>query len=205
MANYLNITAINLKHNSAPHLLLAMIIALLTPVIFGISSLNAQEAAQPLEMFLSLTGIVLLTPIFLPEQNENIRDLVRSKRIDYLAICLIRLVYSVSFLACIFGIFTIIMQNSESDVTVQHFAGGLASGMFLGALGFFFAGVTGNSIIGYMISMMYYICNFMVKDKLKHWYLFSMSLGSFEEKYWLLASSAVLFFMAFVIIQKFRK
>ena len=80
MANYLNITAINLKHNSAPHLLLAMIIALLTPVIFGISSLNAQEAAQPLEMFLSLTGIVLLTPIFLPEQNENIRDLVRSKR-----------------------------------------------------------------------------------------------------------------------------
>ena len=203
MSNYLKIAAVNLKHNTTPHLLLAIVIALLTPVIFGISSLHAQESAQPLEMFLSLTGIVLLTPIFLPEQNENIRDLVRSKRIDHLAICFIRLVYSVIFLACFFGIFTIIMHYCESNVAIQHFTGGFASGIFLGALGFFFAGVSGNSVVGYMVSIMYYIGNFMLKDNLKHWYLFSMSSGNFEEKYWLLGSSAVLFLIAFVIIKKF--
>lgn len=201
MSNYLKIAAVNLKHNTVPHLLLAIVIALLTPVIFGISSLNAQESAQPLEMFLPLTAIVLFTPIFLPEQNENIRDLVRSKRIDYLTICLIRLVYSVIFLACIFGIFTIIMRHCESDVTIRHFAGGSSSGIFLGALGFFFAGVSGSSIIGYMVSIMYYIGNFMLKDDLKYWYLFSMSSGSFEEKYWLFISSVFLFFITFVIIK----
>ncbi len=205
MSNYLKIAAVNLKHNTALHLLLAIVIALLTPIIFGISSLNAQESAQPLEMFLSLTGIVLLTPIFLPEQNENIRDLVRSKRIDHIAICFIRLVYSVIFLACIFGIFTIIMHYCESNVTIQHFTGGFASGIFLGALGFSFAGITGNSIIGYMVSMMYYICNFMLKEDLQHWYLFSMSFGNFEGKYWLSGSAAAIFLITFVIIRKCRK
>ncbi len=205
MSNYLKIAAVNLKHNTAPHLLLAIVIALLTPVIFGISSLNEQESAQPLEMFLSLTGIVLLTPVFLPEQNENIRDLVRTKQIDDFAIYFIRLVYSVLFLAVIFGIFTIIMHHCESDVTIQHFTGGFASGIFLGALGFSFAGITGNSIIGYMISMMYYICNFMLKEDLHHWYLFSMSFGNFEGKYWLSGSVAAIFLITFVIIRKCRK
>ena len=92
------ILGINLRHNFLPHLLLALVITFLTPIIFGISSLNERESAQPLEMLLSLTGTVLLTPIFMPEQNENIRDLIRSKKIDYLAVCFIRLLYSVFFL-----------------------------------------------------------------------------------------------------------
>ncbi|MDE5737510.1 MAG: hypothetical protein K2H93_04010, partial [Oscillospiraceae bacterium] len=62
----------------------------MTPILYGISSLNAINASRPLEMFLSLTGIILLTPVFQPEQNENIHDLIRSKKIDYLFVCLIR-------------------------------------------------------------------------------------------------------------------
>lgn len=202
MSNYLKIAAVNLKHNTAPHLLLAIVIAYLTPVIFGISSLNSRESAQPLEMFLPLTGTALLTPIFLPEQNENIRDLVRSKRTDYLSVCLIRLLYSLVFLAFIFGIFTIIMYCCESDVTLRHFTGGFANAVFLGSAGFFFSGISGNCAAGYMVSFMYYICNFFLKDELKCLYLFSMSSGSFEEKYYLLFFSAVLFLTAFMIIKR---
>lgn len=199
------ILSVNLRHNFLPHLLLALIITFLTPVIFGISSLNERESAQPLEMLLSLTGIVLLTPIFVPEQNENIRDLIRSKRIDYLAVCFIRLLYSLFFLAVIFGIFTLIMYNSESKITLRHFIGGYSSALFLGALGFFFAGISKNSIIGYMISMIYYISNFALKDELKNLYLFSMSAGSFHEKYWLIGSSAALFVITFLWIKLLNK
>lgn len=194
----LKILSVNLRHNFLPHILAAFIIALLTPVIFGISSLSGREAAQPLEMLLSLTGTVLLTPIFLPEHNENIRDLIRSKRTDHLLVCLIRLICSVCILAVIFAVFTIIMHESESAVTARHFAAGFSSAMFLGALGFFFAGVTKNCIIGYMVSTIYYIANFAMKDELNKLYLFSMSAGSFCEKYWLLGCSVLLFISTFI-------
>ena len=95
------ILSVNLRHNFIPHLSIAVVIAFLTSALFGIASLDVREAAQPLERLLSLTGAVLLTPIFLPEQNENIRDLVRSKRTDYCAVCFIRLLYSIFFLAVI--------------------------------------------------------------------------------------------------------
>ena len=199
------ILSVNLRHNFLPHLLLAMVIVFLTPVVFGISSLDAREAAAPLEMLLSLTGTILLTPIFLPEQNENIRDLIRSKRIDYPAVCFIRLMYSLFFLAVIFAAFTLIMSGSESDITVRHFVGGFASALFLGALGFFVAGISKNAVIGYMVSMIYYISNFAMKDELKNMYLFSMSAGSFHEKYWLIGSSAILFIITFLWLKAEKK
>ena len=184
-----------------PHLVIALMIAFLTQALFGIASLDAREATQPLERLLSLTGTVLLTPIFLPEQDENIRDLIRSKRTDYLAVCAVRLIYSIFFLAVIMGIFAYIMQCFESAVTVRHFVGGFATALFLGSLGFFFAGISQNTVIGHMVSMIYYISNFGIKDELKNLYLFSMSAGSFTEKYWLLGGSMILFILAFFILK----
>lgn len=200
----IKILSVNLRHNFMPHLFIALMIAILTQVLFGIASLDAREAAQPLERLLSLAGPVLLTPIFLPEQNENIRDLIRSKRTDHLAVCVIRLIYSIFFLAVILGAFTYIMRCCESAVTAHHFAGGFATALFLGALGFFFAGISQNTIVGYMVSVIYYIVNFGVKDELKNLYLFSMSAGSFTEKYWLLGGSAILFLFTFVILKWIR-
>lgn len=194
------IIGINLKHHFLPHFILSLIIAFLTPIIFGTSSLNANESAQPLEMLVSLTGIVLITPIFLPEQNKNIRDFMRSKKIAYLAVCALRLLYSVICLAIIFGIFTGCMAYSECAVTFRHFVGGFSSALFLGALGFCLAGISGNAVIGYMSSMIYYIVNFALKEDLKNYYLFSMSAGSFHEKYWLIFCSIGLFWMTFIYV-----
>lgn len=198
------ILSVNLRHNFIPHLIIALVIALITQGLFGIASLNAREAARPLEQMLSLAGTVLLTPIFLPEQNENIRDLIRSKRTDYLAVCLVRLMYSIFFLAMIIGIFTFIMQCSESEVTLRHFVGGFCSALFLGSLGFFFAGISRNTILGYMVSMIYFITNFALRKELKGFYLFSMSAASFIEKYWLFGGSMVLFAAAFALLKYFK-
>ena len=188
----LKILSVSLRHNFIPHLAIALVIAFLTQVLFGIASLDAREAAQPIERLLSLVGTVLLTPIFLPEQNENIRDLIRSKRTDYLAVCLVRLVYSVFFLAVIIGVFAFIMQYQESEITIRHVVGGFASALFLGALGFSFAGISQNTVAGYMVSMIYFILNFVLRDELGNFYLFSMSMGSFAEKYWLLGGAVAL-------------
>lgn len=199
MANLLKIAAVNLKHNTLPHFLLAIVIALLTPVIFGISSLSEIESAQPLEMFLSLSGIILLTPIFLPEQNENIRDLIRSKKTVDTAVYIIRLMYSLILLAMLFGIFTFVMYKSESEVTIKHFFGGYISAIFLGALGFTVSGLSESTTNGYMVSFIYYIASFILKERLNKWYLFSMSIGSFDEKYYLFITSFIMIFAAMYI------
>lgn len=188
----LKFLSINLKHNFLPHLIVALLIALLTPIIFTITSLDERLAAQPIEMLLSLTETALLTPIFLPEQNENIRDIIRSKRTDYVNVCIMRIIYSVIVLAFIIGGFVMMMSFCESNVTFRHFVGGFASALFLGSLGLLVAGVSRNAPVGYMVSLIYYIVNFAMKDKLGNLFLFSMYAGSFKEKYWLLLASVIL-------------
>lgn len=196
------IAGINLRHNFVPHLLAAAVIVLFTPVIFEISSLNERLAAQPLEMFLSLVGAVFLTPVFLPEQDENIRDLIRSKRTNYPAVCVLRTVYSIIAVAVFIGGFTALMRACESAVTMRHFFGAFASALFLGALGFFAAGVSGNTTVGYMAAMIYYIANFGLGKKLGRLYLFSMSAADGGGKLCLLAASAALIAMTFGWMKK---
>ena len=74
----LRIIKINLRHNFLPHLFIAVLIAVLTPAVFQISALDFRSSAQPLEMLLSLSGAVLLTPVFMPDQGVGIRDTVRA-------------------------------------------------------------------------------------------------------------------------------
>ncbi len=201
----LKILKINLKRNFLPHFLIALIITLLTPVIFGISSLDSLRSAQPLEMLLSLTGAVLLTPVFLPEQNENIRDLIRSKKNDYISVCVMRVIYSVITLALLTGVFVFVMRLCESDVTIKHFAGTFATALFLGSLGFCTAGISKNISVGYMVSLVYYIANFALKDKLGNFFIFSMTAGSFTAKKSLLLSSAVLIIITLGLLIKYVK
>lgn len=194
----IKILNVNLKRNFLPHFAIALVIMIFTPVIFSISSLDYNTSARPVEMLLSLIGAVLMTPVFLPEQNENIRDLIRSKKTDYLTVCFIRIVYSVIAISVIMGIFITVMNFCECDVTIRHFTGGFASALFLGSLGFLSAGLSRNTIIGYMIAFIYYIANFSMKDKLGKVFLFSMSAGSFDEKYWLIIASVIMITITFI-------
>lgn len=63
----------------------------------------------------------------------------------------------------------------------------------------FAAAVSGNTPVGYMASLMYYIANIGLKDRLGKLYLFSMSTGGFEEKYWMAAVSVVLLALGFIL------
>lgn len=170
------IVRINLRHNFLVHFCIALAVAVLTPLVFSISALDFASSARPLEMLLCMTGTVLLTPVFLPEQNENIRDVIRSKRVDYLSVCIIRVIYSAIALAAIVGVFVFVMKLCECDVTLAHFWAGFGSAYFLGAVGLAFAKFGGSPTVGYMASMIYYMLNF-IGSKLGSFWLFTMSNG----------------------------
>lgn len=160
------IVSVNLRRNFLPHLLAAVLVMTALTMLMGISALNERQAAQPVEMTMPLVGAILLTPVFHPEQDEAVRDVVRSKKTSYHAVCAMRVIYSVLFLAILCGGFVSIMYLCESAVTLRHFVGGFASGVFLGAVGFFFAGVSGNVIVGYMAAFIYYVADFAFGKKL---------------------------------------
>lgn len=198
----LKILCVNLKHNFLIHFCIAVSIALLTPVIFSICSLDATASAKPLEMLLPFIGTVLLTPVFLPEQNEEIRDVIRSKKTDYLTVCLIRVIYSILAIAVIIAIFVLVMKWYACDVTAKHLLGSFASSLFLGTVGFMIAGLSGNVSAGYMAAMVYYAANIGLKDKLGICFLFSMySGGAFSVKYWLIIISVLCMALVFLILR----
>jgi len=193
------------RHNYVLHYLAALGVVLLTPVIFGVSRLDELLAAQPLEFFLPLMGAILMPAVFMPEQNESIREVVRSKKTPYLGVCFMRLLCGAVFITALTGAFVLYMKSMDSVVTMRLFAGSLASTFALGAAGFFASAVSDNVIVGYMTAVIYYICNFGLKDKLGVFFLFSMTTGSFEEKEWLCILSVVLVVSGFVLRRLFRE
>ncbi|MFQ6806866.1 MAG: hypothetical protein ACLRT5_20155 [Lachnospiraceae bacterium] len=64
--------------------------------------------------------------------------------------------------------------------------GTLATCLFLGGLGILAASLTDSLPIGYMVSMIYYVCNFgSGRDYLGPFYLFTMTEGTFDGKMWI--------------------
>lgn len=195
------ILSVNLRYNFLPHFAIACVIALAVPMIFSISSLTARGAAQPLEFLLSFSGAFLFTPVFYPEQNKNVRDLIRSKRTGYLSVCLVRVLYSAAALAVIVGAMVLAMKLCESDITWRHVVGAYASALLLGSVGLFFAGVSGNVTAGYMAAVIYYLAGYAMKEKLGAACVFSMTLGmDFSYKYGSLAISVVIMTAAFLAV-----
>lgn len=193
MERYWQIEKMHLKHNIILHLLVCAILLGLSPLLMGVSNLNAQDTAKVLEMYTALTGIVMLTPIFLPEQSKDIRDLVNSKYVKSAWVYLLRLLGNSILLALILGIYIALLRHGHCQFPViRYFLGAYAEILFLGALGIFFYGLCDNLIIGYMVPMMYYITAIgSGKKYLKLLYPFSMTIGSYKEKY-VLAIAALL-------------
>ncbi|WP_343208084.1 hypothetical protein [Anaerolentibacter hominis] len=195
---YFDIIKINFRRNFLPSLIMGVLLLLFIPFLFGITELDTREAAMPLELMVSLCGILMMTTVFYPEQKVNVKDLAESKWIDHLLVCKLRLGYSAGTVFLFTGCFTAVMKAFGSQVTLEHFLGTAATAFFLGSLGAFACGLSGNIAIGYMVPLVYYLINYSSRAMGK-FYLFSMQMGSTEEKLWLAAAGIVLLFLLFGI------
>lgn len=137
---YGNIVIVNLKHNFPYSLASAIGIALLTCFLFDITALQAVEAAKPIEFLLCWVGVMFLAPVFLPEQNKDIRDVICAKKIDYIKVCMLRALYSAAATAVFVSLFVGSMKVRECDVDAGVLFGGIATALFLGAVAFAAAG-----------------------------------------------------------------
>ncbi len=206
LKKYSEIAKANLRHNFLPQFALVFLILIFAPIIFGITGLDAKASAVPLEMFVSLIGIVLLTPIFAPEQNEEIKDTVESKYISSIIVYLIRIFISIVLMAFLIGIFIYIMEWNGCDISLKLAYGTFASALLIGAIGFAAYGISNNIAVGYMLPILYYALNFVGGNKhFGNFYLFSMTKGSYSKKVWLLISGVLLMILTMAWKQYIQK
>jgi len=171
------------------------------PFVQGIENLNKISTAICLENFVAIIGIIMIVPIFAPEEPQEIDEIVASKCMPLYKPYLTRIIWAFSCILILVTAFCIILKyNLCVFPFAKYIFGTVISAIFLGSIGLFVSSVAVSTIIGYMASIGYLIINMMTGNKfVSMFYLFSMKNNSFREKYYLLAGSAVLIFLSILI------
>ena len=81
MEKYYEVGKEYLRHHAAPSFAAAAALLILSPLVVGIRNLDTAQSARVLETFVALIGILLFVPIFLPEQDRALRDVVSARYI----------------------------------------------------------------------------------------------------------------------------
>ena len=178
---------IHFKYHYWFHLLAATLFCLAAPFLVGMEALNFPQTGKVLEFYFSLSGIILLTPLFAPDQIRDIRDLLRTREMPFWWLHLIRLAEAFVSLTVLAVLFLFWMRAGKCRFEfLPCCLGTLATCLFLGGLGILAASLTDSLPIGYMVSMIYYVCNFgSGRDYLGPFYLFTMTEGTFDGKMWI--------------------
>lgn len=183
-------------------IILSIVFILVAPALLGIKYLDETATALVLEKYVAIIGVILITPLFFPEHDKSIAEVVESKYISPHAIILSRLILSLVVLFALIAIIAMVMRFEKCEFPIlKYIWGTFISALALGSIGFFGAGISNNIIVGYFLAICYYLLNTSLGKKLGEFYLFSMSKGSFEEKYYLLAAALLLIAITFIVNQ----
>lgn len=193
MEKYLAIAKEHLKFNICPHMLAALLMLILSPFLMGTRNLTSMETAKVLETYAALLGIVLLPPMFWPEQNRDVRDLIRSKFVDIRVVYAVRLIINISAMALFLLIYIQILIHGQCRFDAgRYYVGTLAEMLALGGLGAICYSLSDNLVIGYMAPVIYYIAAWGGGIKyMGIFYPFSMMAGKSEYKWALMAAGIV--------------
>lgn len=201
MEKYVKLAASFVKRQYYPHLLLLLLFVAFSGGFVSFRGLESQQAAKVMEMYVAFIGILLFTPLFMPEQDKEIWDLARSKGTAMWKVYFLR--FFLALVNCLFVIILflscMIRGGSEFDF-ITLFRGACCEILFLGSIGFFASAVTNQVVIGYMLAVIYFALNMGGGKYLGNFALFQMMQGKYGTwMYWLLG--AIVLFTLGVIIR----
>lgn len=194
MENLSTVERYFVRYHYAPHMAIALIFCLISPAVIGYSNLDTAQAARVMEMYFSITGMLLFAPLLIPEQDRSIRALIRSKELPLWQLLLVRLATAILVAAIIVLVILSIIKNSGGTIAYGRlFAGSFAEIIFLGSISFLAGSLTNQFILGYMSGFMYYAVNLGASKYLGHFALFQMIRGTYDFIPWMLVLSAAFF------------
>lgn len=200
MERYCGIVKEQLKHNSLWQLLISIGLLLFSPLILGTRNLDMSQSAKVLEMYVALIGIILFVPVFQPEQNREIRDLITSKYTSILSIYSVRVVLMALFSGILLLGYMEVMRHGNCEMQMgKYFFGALAEIIAFGGLGILAYAVSDNLIIGYMAPIIYYVLSYGGGAKyLGKFYPFAM-ITDYETKYVLFIAGIICMIVGVII------
>ncbi len=190
MEKYVKLAVSFVKRQYYPHLLLLFLFVVFSGGFVSFKGLETEQAAKVMEMYVAFTGILLFTPLFMPEQDKEIWDLERSREMPMWKVYFLRFFLAfVVFLFVITLFFTFMIKGgSEFDLFIL-FRGACCEILFLGSIGFFASAVTNQVVIGYMSAVIYYALNMGGRKYLGKFALFQMMQGEYGTwMYWLVGA-----------------
>lgn len=192
----------NLRFHLPIPFVLSLGLVVLSPLFVGIRNLSPQETAKVLEYVLVFLGILLFPPVFLPEQNPEVRDLLRARYTSLGTLYGIRVILALLSALALTGVYLAVLKEGNCSFELWKSYGGTISGIvFLGGIGIFAYGLTSQVVIGYMIPLLYYVlCMGAGPKKMGVFYLFAMTQGEFSWKIWQ-AGAGVLLLGAGILLQ----
>ncbi len=202
MEIYGNILKVNMRRQYPWPALAAVALLVLTRLLFNLNALEGAAVAQPLEMLMIWIGPALLATVFLPEQNPEIRDVVRARQTGYMQVCVLRILYASLTIIALILVFTGIMKAYESQVLPYHIWGSVCSALLFGAVGLAAAGLSGNAAGGFMVCMLYYLASYGMGRRLGCFSLFSMTKGQMSGKGWQLLTAVALVVASLAIMRR---
>ncbi|MCI8505487.1 MAG: hypothetical protein HFI67_04790 [Lachnospiraceae bacterium] len=193
MEAYAKISKVHLKHHFKFHILAAVLLLCLMPFLVSTENLGPRETAKTLEVYAALLGVVFFVPVFMADQDKDIRDLLRSKQMSLTVVHGIRVLLAAVFLAVAEAVCIFFLKGCGCTFPMwRYFFGVLAEAFFLGGLGMAVYSLTDNPAVGYMIPLVYYAINLGGDKYVRNFYLFSMAEGNFTPKYFLAAGGILL-------------
>lgn len=182
-----------IKNSYVPHLLVTLLFCLFSGGLMSFRNLGESQAAQVMEMYVAFAGILLLTPLLLPEGNREIWQLERSKEMPMWQLYLPRILTALAVMLVLVIIFPLVMKQEGSTFDYgKLWAGSFAEMLFLGSIGFAVSAVTNQTVLGYMLAVIYYAANMGAGKYFGKFALFQMMRGSYDFVGWMAAVSLVL-------------
>ena len=199
--NY-EIAKINFKHHLIGPFAVAVVFVAIAPLLMGMKNLDEMQVAKIMEFYLGFLGVILLVPLFLPDTDKNIRDLLASKKTALTTVRLIRLLEAALCLLALLLVFLYVLKTG--DCTFRYGAclfAAAANAVMMGGTGLLCYSLVDNVALAYMIPFLYYAMSMGGGEKyLGHFWLFGYSGGgSIQEKGWLFAGGILLGVLSLVI------
>lgn len=189
MEKYCVLVKEQIRHNIGWQTGLSVLLLAGSLLILGIRNLDLAQSAKVLEMYVATIGILLLVPVFQPEQNKDLRDLIASKYTDIRCIYGVRVGISVLVSGILLFVYMGVMRHGNCEMELgKFFFGTMAEMLAFGGIGILAYAWSDNLIVGYMAPIVYYVIAYGGGAKyLKKLYPFAMTTD-YSTKYVLLAA-----------------
>lgn len=194
---YGKIAMINLKYNLFPYLLAAFVVCLVAPLFIGIRNLDFFQSAKVIEMYLTFLGMIVFPPVFQPDLDREMSDVIRTKKEPVVTSYIIRMSESfcAAFILCV--IFLSCMKSGNCEFPLGYGLAAFVSDIcFIGGIELVVFSFSGNPVLAYMVAILYYIANIGLGPKLGVLYLFSMQTGKPADKLFLLTGGILCMILA---------